>query len=290
MESCAACGKEADEGLKACKACNSVKYCDVNCQKAHWLLHKKACKLIATQLLDGKLFAQPPQREDCPICYLPLPLSYGCIYQSCCGKIICSGCMLSMAGRTNVIPTCPFCKAEASLKSKENNRRLLQRIEKNNDPEAMYQLGCKYTHGMDGCTVDKSKAFELFLRATEHGCAQANNNLAVAYQNGEGIEQDTKKAIHHWQVAAMNGNDDSRCYLAMMEARCGNMDRAMKHYMISAKCGHDKSLEMVNKGFRLGFVTKDDFEKTLRGHKDFQDETRSEQRDAAQAARQLFER
>ena len=40
---------------------------------------------------DDELFKQPPPKEDCPICLLPLPLLLP-VHKSCCGKIICSGC------------------------------------------------------------------------------------------------------------------------------------------------------------------------------------------------------
>ena len=46
---CANCGRSSDgEGglfkLKNCTACRLVKYCGVECQKAHRKIHKKACK------------------------------------------------------------------------------------------------------------------------------------------------------------------------------------------------------------------------------------------------------
>ena len=42
---------------------------------------------------DDKLFADPPPKEDCPICMLPMPYAGGICgvrtaYQPCCGKII----------------------------------------------------------------------------------------------------------------------------------------------------------------------------------------------------------
>ena len=72
---CAECGKE-EEGvtLKMCKACMNVKYCNAECQKKHWLTHKTACKLRAAELRDEALFKDPPLKEDCPICFLPIPL------------------------------------------------------------------------------------------------------------------------------------------------------------------------------------------------------------------------
>ena len=93
---CANCGKgeESAGDLKACTACKMVKYCNRDCQIAHRPQHKKACKKRAAELHDEKLFKQPPPAEDCPICMLLLPsLHTGSKYKSCCGKIICSGCI-----------------------------------------------------------------------------------------------------------------------------------------------------------------------------------------------------
>eukprot|EP00956_Cyclotella_meneghiniana_P021794 scaffold40235_cov49-Cyclotella_meneghiniana.AAC.1 len=67
LDCCAACGN-ADTDLKACGSCRSVKYCNVDCQKANWQAHKKACKKRAAELFDEKLFAMPPPRGECPIC------------------------------------------------------------------------------------------------------------------------------------------------------------------------------------------------------------------------------
>jgi hypothetical protein len=74
---CAECGKEegGDVNLKSCKSCMRVKYCDAACQKKHWATHKKPCKLRAAELRDEALFKDPPPKEDCPICFLPMPFN-----------------------------------------------------------------------------------------------------------------------------------------------------------------------------------------------------------------------
>jgi len=76
--------------------------------------------------------------------------------------------------------------------------------------------------------------------------------------------------------------------LGDLEGQSGNINRAMRHYIISAKRGYDESLDQVKQGFLFGFVTKSDYEMTLQAHKASQDETTSEQRDRAKAI-QAFE-
>ena len=40
------------------------------------------------------LFTPIQEREECPICLLPLPIKEKeTVFMSCCGKIICLGCM-----------------------------------------------------------------------------------------------------------------------------------------------------------------------------------------------------
>ena len=76
---CAECEEEGGVSLKACKACMSVKYCNAKCQHKHWPKHKTACKLRATELRDEALFKDTPdKKEDCPICFLPMPVQLIC--------------------------------------------------------------------------------------------------------------------------------------------------------------------------------------------------------------------
>eukprot|EP00956_Cyclotella_meneghiniana_P032839 scaffold91708_cov28-Cyclotella_meneghiniana.AAC.1 len=90
-----------------------------------------------------------------------------------------------------------------------------------------------------------------------------------------------KKAVHHWQIAAMMGNMQARHNLGCAEAKNGNYNRAMRHFMISAMCGDEDALNDIKEGFRSGHVTKQDFEKALRDYQASCDETKSEQRDKA---------
>ena len=83
----------------------------------------------------------------------------------------------------------------------------------------------------------------------------------------------------------MGGHVVSRHNLGILEHKAGNLNRAMKHWMISAGARYDFSLKAIRLVFLSGRATKDDFEKALRAHKEANDEMKSDQREAAAAFR-----
>jgi hypothetical protein len=287
---CAACG-DSDYGggsLKACSACDLVKYCNRACQVAHRPAHKKACKNRLAELFDDKLFKQPPPNEDCPICYLRLPIEGGQrMYQACCGKMLCYGCVdanMVAAADTEKFK-CVFCRTQASSSDEEVIERTKKRVEAN-DAVAMYNLGTYYHYGAMGLRQDQhAKALELYHKSARLGNHHAHFNLSVCYQTGSIGEKDTGKEIYHKQLAAMAGNVKARCNLGMDEGNAGNMDRAYKHLMISANGGCALSIEAVQEGYKSGFVTKDDYTKTTRAYDNSIDEMKSDDRDRSAAFR-----
>ena len=233
---------------------------------------------------DEDLFKQPPPRDECPICFHPLPLDeQEQIYQACCGKIICLGCIYAVKVGDEDIP-CPFCRTPARTSDGEWVERLKERTE-GDDAMAMYNLGCDYYNGRKGLRQNLRKAMKLFLQAGELGYAAAYHNIGYAYYHGEGVEKDENKAKYYYELAAMGGDAYARYNLGLFEQREGNMSRSVKHWMISAGAGDDDSLKSIQKCFVNGDATKDDFEKALRAHKDAKDEMSSDQRDKAAAAR-----
>jgi len=280
---CAECGKGGD-GLKACTACNLVKYCNRNCQRVHWPKHKKECKKRAAELHDEALFKQPPPREECPICLLPLPLNpeeISC--DDCCGKIMCAGCMY--AGHTRDSDDrflCPFCRTP-QLVSFEKALEMTKKRAEAGAAVSIHQLGHYYHDGEMGLQQDYDKAMELWLRAGELGHTLSYDTIGDAYYNGEGVERDEKKAKYYWELAAIGGGVHARQKLGIVEWRAGNACRSMKHYMIAAGAGFEPSLQKVREGYLNGRVTKHDFEKTLRDQKEAKEAMKSDQRDAAAA-------
>ena len=287
---CANCGtgEESAGDLKSCTACKLVKYCNRDCQIAHRPQHKKTCKKRAAELHDEALFNEPPPREECPICMLPLPIAMDeQSFKSCCGKLICNGCIYAMTiegvrkgTKKEEMGMCAFCRTLRPISNEEEVRRV-KKLMKSGNADACKQLAGYYADGVCGMQQDIAKATELWLKAGELGCAEGYYNLGNSYYYGRGVEIDKKKAKHYWELAAMTGDVDARYNLGCMEGRAGNHERAYKHYILSAKGGYKGSLEFVKKGFTKGFVTKDEYESTLRAHHECQAEMKSEMRDKA---------
>ena len=236
---------------------------------------------------DEKLFKQPPPAEDCPICMLLLPSLYtGYKYKSCCGKTICSGCIYAVEKRDGGVGLCPFCRTPTPT-AKEMIEQMKKRMELD-DVEAMMWLGICYHEGDNELPQDYNKAWELWHQAAKLGNATSYYNLGMAYLNGDGVGRDEKKARHYWELAAMRGHVSSRHNLGIFEGRTGNLDRALKHFMIAAGCGDKDSLDMIKKMFMNGQATKDDYAQALRAYQTCLVEIKSAQRDEAAAFKDAY--
>ena len=290
-EHCATCGKESDS-LKTCSGCNDTKYCNADCQKAHRKQHKADCKKKAAEfevalfeigrraaeLFDEILFKkQPPPREDCPICMLQLPSTEYIAYQMCCGKVICCGCIDAMGASDD----CPFCRKPAASTAIECIDRLNIRMELG-DSNAFTQMGGFYDSGSYGLKQDKEKALEMSLRAADLGSTLAHNNIANAYYEGTGgVEKDPNREMHHYQQAAIGGCALARHNIGFFEAKAGNIDRAIKHWMIAAGSGMKESLDCIRQQFMRGYATKCEYETALREYQAYIEEVKSFEREKA---------
>jgi hypothetical protein len=283
-EVCACCGIAAvdDVKLKNC-ACNLVKYCTVDCQKNHRPQHKKACKKRLAEMHDDDLFGQPDSSHwgECPICCLSLPIDQGkSAMMSCCCKLICQGCNYANVKREieqGLEHRCAFCREPISESPEERKKRLMERIKKN-DPVAMTHMGKK--HFAKG---DFGKAFEYYTKAAELGDVEAHGCLGRAYCQGEGVEKDMKRAVYHWEQAAIGGHPFSRGLLAAQEMKNNRPERAAKHLTIAANLGCNDSLQQVKELFVKGIVSKEDYAAALRGYQAAVDAMKSSEREKGEA-------
>ena len=282
---CACCGKEGNsDDMNTCNKCKSVKYCNAACKKKHRTKHKKACERRVAELREEALFKEHPPNEECPICLIPLQFRNKTeTFQSCCGKVICNGCIYAMK-MSEGKDLCAFCRTPRAATYEECIHRNKKLMESSNGWAFHLLAGC-YDNGLLGLQQDYQKANELWLKAGELGCAQAYYNLGVSYDQGRGVEVDKKKAKHYWELAALNGDKDARYAVGYLEGQAGNHHRAFKHLLIAARAGNEDALDWVKKkGFMNGFVTKDEYADALRAYHERQKETKSDARDKAEAS------
>ena len=138
---------------------------------------------------DDKLFQDPPPKEDCPICLLPMPHENGVCgvritYMPCCGKTLCCGCMFAANKeivKGNIKDWCACCRTPLPENDKELTKRYYKRMELN-DANAFCNLGMHYRHGsMAGLSTDFNKAIEMWKHAAELGSCSARAKIAGAY-------------------------------------------------------------------------------------------------------------
>ena len=91
------------------------------------------------RVLDPELWKPHQPNEDCPVCFVPLPLSERestCHYWVCCGRMICSACTVEMRRAEIIInakrakkklppldDTCPFCRIVPKVSNYEERIR-----------------------------------------------------------------------------------------------------------------------------------------------------------------------
>ncbi len=280
---CANCGvAEVDDiQLEECDGCDLVRYCSDKCMEGHREEHEEDCKKRQTELSDKKLFTQPDgiNQRECPLCCLPLPLDpRKCSLYSCCSKLICEGCCYihkTSSGGDN----CPFCR-KPWADDEERHERMMKRV-KANDPAALTQMGTILYH-----KGNFDKAFRYCTMAAELGNVIAHSQLGYMYGKGEGVAKDEEKGVYHYEKAAIGGHHIARYNLGCVEEENGNADRAVKHFIIAANIGDEKSMKELWKHYSGGNITKEDLEATLRTHKAAVDATKSPEREAAEAWRE----
>ena len=264
--------------------CHLVSYCSDECQREYWPQHEETFEKREAEFRDELLFKQPEGTHmgDCPICCLPLSFDRSkSIMYECCSKIICNGCNYAKFKREIAMRlqhTCPFCRKSATLLdvNEEIYKRSMKRIEAN-DPDAICKYGAEqYEKG------DYRSAFQYYTKAAELGDAEAHYYLSLLYRDGEGVEKDEEKRIHHLEEAAIAGNPRARYNLGAYEWGKDSAERAVKHYIIAATQGHDDAIKKLMKCFKEGFVEKDILDVTLRAHKAAVDATKSPQRKEAE--------
>ena len=151
------------------------------------------------------------------------------------------------------------------------------------DAKAINNMGFYYSDGEFGLPQNYNKALELWHQAAELGNSKSYYSIGNAYDLGNGVERDEKKAEYYYELAAMGGDAEARHNLGCFEEEAGNFGRTLRHFMIAAGCGDNDSLENIKQMFMNGDATKDDYAKALQVYQAYLVEIKSPQRNEASA-------
>ena len=232
---------------------------------------------------DIDIFAPLPEREECPICMIPLPLIDSEIrFMTCCGKSLCMGCTIKnilsdmKKGTPSDKRKCAFCRLPIS----KNNMKALKKLMKNNNPEAFMAMAQEYKSGEDVFQSD-TKALEMYAHAAELDLANAFDHIGYSYREGILVEQDTSKALVFYEIAAKKGSLMAHQYLASFHVKNGNIDISIRHLTVAASAGDQDSMDLLMKAYKDKLLSKEELTQTLRAFQEAKDLMKSEDRDTA---------
>ena len=257
----------------------------------HYPQHKTFCKWRAAELFQEKLFQEHSgDREECPICMIPLPFDGKQInFRVCCGKNVCSGCLFAQnyeGFKSGKDPKdalrCPFCRSPTP-DNDETTYDLIRKCMEKNNAEAIYVVAGFYAEGKNGYPEDVAKAIELLEKAGKLGKVAAYELLGITYMSGRKVEKDFQKSRHFFELAAIAGNARSRYFLASLDYQAHNYGNARQHFMIGAKAGDDECQAMVQSMFDAGILTEEKYTEILRAYQKQHEDRKSPTRDAALA-------
>ena len=258
-------------------------------------------KNLEEELEGADLFAPFPPTDDCAICLVPLSRVYlekearftESLYKACCGNEICWACHRENEESINkqneentgkkIVFACPFCREPELTCLDEQFSRLQARCLKN-DHEAFTLMGCRYQSGKYGLAKGDLKALDCYIRAVELGSPAACVHIADAYDEGNGVAINKKRAALFERVGALRGEIVARHNIGCFEYLSGNHEIAIRHWKIAAEAGYQNSLNALRKIYNnemsgKEFISKEEMDTISRSGHGAQMEVKSEERE-----------
>ena len=217
---------------------------------------------------------------------IPFPLSEDEInYCFTCGKTVCYGCVLStglvhsrncrefdVKKVVEKIMTCPLCRTNhASYDDKFRLEKEMKRANAGNG-ESMFRVGEYYFNGERGLQQDKAEGLKWYHRAVEAGSGMAAYCLGNFYEDGEPLE--------YFQKAAELDFIPAFYTIGNLLIHKGEIEEGMLNLRKAAMCGlsDDSLFDLLRNGFKVGFITKEEYAYTLKENQKACNEMKSESR------------
>ncbi len=112
---------------------------------------------------------------------------------------------------------------------------LSARAAQGND-HAQFYLAKRLQKGQ-GIAQNTQKAVEWYTKAAQQGVAPAQLNLAIMYLRGEGVKPNLQQARGWLEKAAMRGDNRASYTLALLDEKQKNLVDAYKWYDLAARDG-----------------------------------------------------
>ena len=96
--------------------------------------------------------------------------------------------------------------------------RLFRSLAEQGDAKAQYNLAIMYDEG-EGVALDDAEAVRWYTKAAEQGHAKAQYNLALMYENGEGVRHNVVAAHMWFSLALARGFDRAEPALERLAGR-----------------------------------------------------------------------
>jgi len=245
---------------------------------------------VQTETADINLFAPITERDECPICLIPLPLKEDEIqFMVCCGKRICIGCRYKQTiseikrdrekGVQKHDIKCAFC----CQSSPTNRIKALKKLMKKNNIQSFIQMSTHYKRG-GGVIQSDTRALEMYIRAAELGdSARAYGMIGHYYIEGTVVEQNKSKAIEFYEVAAKKQSVFAHVMLAGFHGENEKMDESIKHLRVLASAGSQEAVDGLMMAYKEKLLSKEQLTQTLQAFQASNDEMKSKDRDDARA-------
>ena len=132
----------------------------------------------------------------------------------------------------------------ASHRQNDNYIEWLTKAAEQGFVDAQYDLAVSYDEG-DGTRKRKSLAVKWYMRAIENGDGDASYNLALMYDHGDYVSIDKAKAFQYYLLAAQRGHVKAMHNVGMSyyegEGVAKDINEALKWLKIAADSGVERS-------------------------------------------------
>lgn len=124
----------------------------------------------------------------------------------------------------------------------------LQKAAEQGDANAQLQLARAYQDG-NGVTANDDIAAQWLKRAADAGNADAQNSLGVAYRMGRGVSRDLKEAVRWYRKAAQNGSANAMFNMGTVyfngDGESYNDEKALAWFLVAADAGSTEAKSAV---------------------------------------------